>query len=167
MSRLPVLLTTGVLAAALGAGALGVASAASPAPTTPAPSSSPAKAGKQAQAKHAANGVLRRVAHGEFVVRQKAGFATIAVQRGEITAVSATSITLASKDGYSHSYIINTATKVRSKGQTVAVGELKTGQRAMVRATKTGATFTATRVACLRDKPAASTAPAPPGSTTG
>lgn len=163
MSRLPVLITTGVLAAGLGAGALGVASAASPAPAaptaTPSASDHPAKAGR-----HAGKGLARRVAHGEFVVRQKAGFATVALQRGEITAVSATSITLTSKDGYVHSYLISAQTKVRSKGQTVAVGELKNGERAMVRAVKTGTTYTASRIACVRERKT-STAPAPQGST--
>ncbi len=163
MSRLPVLLTTGVLAAALGAGALGVASAAAPAPTTsPEPSASPAKAGP-----HPTKGLMRRVAHGEFVVRQKGGFTTIAVQRGRITAVSATSITVASQDGYVRSYVVNADTKVRSKGTTVAVGALKAGEQAMIRSTKTGTTYTATRVAGLRAKAAASTAPAPQGSTSG
>jgi hypothetical protein len=167
MSRIPVLLTTGVLAAAVGAGALGVAAAAKP---TASPTGSSAASTPTKPAKHPAKGLVRRVAHGEFVVRQKGGFATIVLQRGTITAVNATAITLKSVDGYTGSYAITANTKIRSQGKPETVAELKLGEVAMIRGVKLGATATASRIAGVRegvkkDTAPAGTRPAPQGST--
>ena len=58
--------------------------------------------------------------HGEFTVRGRDGaFRTLAMQQGEATAVSATSITVRSEDGFSRTYARTAETKV-SDG--VAVG---------------------------------------------
>lgn len=52
--------------------------------------------------------------HGEHVVETPDGdYVEIAVQNGQITAVSATSITVRSEDGYSRTYTINADTKIR------------------------------------------------------
>lgn len=167
MSRIPALLTTGVLAAALGAGAFGVAAAASPSPG--APSADPSASAPSAKSAAKGPGLARRVLHGEFVVREKkkadapGGFRTVAVQRGEITAVTATSITLKSPDGYSRSYLVNAQTTVRAAGKPAEVSGLKTGERAQVRASKTGSTYTATRIAELR----AAKAPTPAAPSSG
>jgi len=67
--------------------------------------------------KHLLRGGPRGALHGEFVV--PAGddtFQTLAVQRGKVTAVSATSITLRSDDGYSATYAITGDTRVKAHG---------------------------------------------------
>lgn len=53
---------------------------------------------------------------------RKHGTVTVIVQRGEVTAVSATSVTLKSKDGWTHSYVLTDKTRVRGEGD-VAVGD--------------------------------------------
>ncbi len=150
-------LAVGVLGAGLGFGALGIASAAS-SPSTPRPGSSAAPGTDQPHAgQHAGQAgrhrhrFLRRVSHGEFVLRGRMGARTVAVQRGEITKVSPASITLKSIDGYSSTYAIDSATRVRAKGQPETVADLKVGQRAMVFADKTDTGFVAKRIGCLRE----------------
>jgi hypothetical protein len=52
--------------------------------------------------------------HGDQVVRTREGeYQEIAMQNGTITAVSTTSITVVSEDGYEQTYGINDATKIR------------------------------------------------------
>jgi hypothetical protein len=51
--------------------------------------------------------------HGESVVKKADGsFQTILEQRGTVEAVSGTSITVKSEDGYSQTYAVNTDTKI-------------------------------------------------------
>lgn len=71
---------------------------------------------------------LRQTGH-TTITREtkKHGTVTVQVQRGEVTAVSPTSITLRSKDGYTHSYLVTDKTKI--KGQRAS---LKVGARAQV-----------------------------------
>ena len=68
--------------------------------------------------------------------------------------ISTTSITLKSKDGYSHSYTVATTTKVREKRVAISVGDLKVGERAMVVALRTKDGDVARRIACVNDGPA-------------
>ena len=84
---------------------------------------------------------------------KRRGDLTILVQRGEVTAVSPTSISLRSKDGYAHSYVITARTKVRERGEVVELSDLKIGERAMVVALQTGQGDVARRIGCLRDAP--------------
>ena len=84
---------------------------------------------------------------------RKHGTVTVLVQRGTVDAVTPSSITLTSKDGYVHSYAITPKTKVREKGQPVALSELKTGERAMVIALRTKDGDNARRISCLRSAP--------------
>lgn len=78
------------------------------------------------------------------------GTVTVLVQRGEVTALSPTSITLRSKDGFAHSYVITAKTKVRDKGQLVSLSDLTLGERAMVVALRTPNGDDARRIGCLR-----------------
>jgi hypothetical protein len=80
----------------------------------------------------------------------KHGTVTVLVQRGEVTALSPTSISLKSKDGYTHSYVITAATKVREKGQPVQLSDLRVGERAMVVALHGAQGDVARRIGCLR-----------------
>lgn len=76
---------------------------------------------------------LRQTGH-TTITREtkKHGTVTVQVQRGEVTAVSPTSITLRSKDGYTHSYLVTDKTKVKSQRATVELSGLKVGARAQV-----------------------------------
>ncbi|HEY7147310.1 MAG TPA: hypothetical protein VH637_23935 [Streptosporangiaceae bacterium] len=83
--------------------------------------------------------------HGQVTVRKPGGgFQTVDIQRGQVTAVSATSITLRSADGYSHSYAISDATIVDA--QRGGISSVKTGHQASLVATVSGSTATAVRV---------------------
>jgi hypothetical protein len=90
-------------------------------------------------------GGLFGAVHGTAVVpRPGGGYQTIAFQNGKVTAVSSTSITLRSADGYSHSYGVTSSTLVNA--QRDGIGSIKTGNQVIVTATVSGSTATATRV---------------------
>jgi len=65
--------------------------------------------------------------HGTFVTPDKAGtgYQTIDTQKGSVTDVSATSITVKSKDGYTKTYIVTSTTDVNGKAGDIA--SVKTG----------------------------------------
>lgn len=89
-------------------------------------------------------GGLFGAVHGSAVVpKSGGGYQTIAFQNGKVTAVSSTSITLHSADGYSHSYRVTSSTLVNA--QRDGVGSIKTGNQVIVTATVSGST-TATRI---------------------
>jgi hypothetical protein len=78
--------------------------------------------------------------HGEFVVADGAGgYRTELTQTGTVTAISPTSITVLSEDGYSQSYVIPNPTG--NAGAPVAVAE-----PVVVRATRNGETATVTSI---------------------
>ncbi|MFE0024808.1 hypothetical protein [Amycolatopsis sp. NPDC059021] len=82
---------------------------------------------------------LRNAVHGDFVVADRDGnYTTERLQTGGITAISATSISLTSKDGYQQTYTIDSSTK--------KTGDPKTGQTVTVVAKVSGQTATATTI---------------------
>jgi hypothetical protein len=136
----------GLLGAGTAAG-FGVASAAS-SPTTaafaPSGSTTQPKAGNHPGLRRL---LAKRVEHGEFTIKGKDGKpAVVDVQRGQVTAVSATSITLKSEDGFTASYAVSADTKVRVGGAQKAMGDVKVGNNAGVVAKKDGSTVTAAAV---------------------
>src|SRR5437899_8921934 len=56
---------------------------------------------------------LRRVVHGDLIVRTKDGFENVTVDRGKVTAVSASSITIERPDGVSVTKAVTAETKFR------------------------------------------------------
>lgn len=78
--------------------------------------------------------------HGEFTQAQPA--ATYLFQRGAVTAVSATSMTVKSSDGFTARYAVTSSTRVRG----TTVDQLKVGTSVMVIATKEGASADQVRV---------------------
>lgn len=95
--------------------------------------------------------VLRTAGHLSVTKQtRKHGTVTVLVQRGEVTSVSPTSISLTSKDGFSHSYVISDKTKVREQRRTVKLTDVIVGQRAMVIALQTKDGDVARRISCLR-----------------
>jgi hypothetical protein len=90
-------------------------------------------------------GGLFGAVHGTAVVpKSGGGYQTIAFQNGKVTAVSSTSITLHSADGYSHSYRVTSSTIVNA--QRDGIGSIKAGNQVIITATVSGSTATATRI---------------------
>lgn len=90
-------------------------------------------------------GALFGAVHGQFVVAKPGGgYQTVDFQRGKVTAVSGTSITLESSDGYTHSYVVTRSTLVNA--QAGGISSVKTGNQASVEATVSGGTATATAI---------------------
>lgn len=155
-------ITVGVLA---GAGvAVAATSSSSPTPTpsaSPSASARPALPGmppKGAWRIHGAPGPfgpafagpgmlggLFGAVHGTVVVpKPGGGYQTVAFQNGKVTAVSSTSITLRSADGYSHTYPVTSSTNVNA--QRDGIGSIKVGNQVVVAATVSGSTTTVIRI---------------------
>ncbi|HEX3004011.1 MAG TPA: hypothetical protein VHO27_07360 [Angustibacter sp.] len=121
----------------------------------------------------------RGALHGELVVPQRdgTGTQTVVVQTGEVTAVSAKSLSLKSTDGYTATYVITSTTRVGARS--AGITSLKKGDTVSVLATKSGSTLTAVMVGARPDgarpdgaRPGTGprqrgTAPAPSPSATG
>jgi hypothetical protein len=83
--------------------------------------------------------------HGQYVVPKSCGgYHTVDFQNGKVTAVSSTSITVRSTDGYTHSYAVTGSTMVDA--QRSGISSIKTGNEVSVRATVSGSTATATSI---------------------
>ena len=86
--------------------------------------------------------------HGQYVApKSGGGYQTIDFQNGKVTAVSSTSITVRSADGYVHSYVVNGSTTVDA--QRGGISSVKAGHEVSVQATVSGSTATASRIADL------------------
>ncbi|MFM1966422.1 MAG: hypothetical protein RL134_2147 [Actinomycetota bacterium] len=94
-----------------------------------------------------ARGPEGHMLHSEGVVEQADGtYITVRMQEGEVTAVSATSLTVKSADGYTSTYVINSDTELeRDRAEDAP----KVGDTVHVRATVTGSTATADDVHAL------------------
>ena len=101
---------------------------------------------------------LRSTGHLTLTVHtKKHGTVTVIVQRGEVTALSPTSISLRSKDGWTHTYVVTDRTKVREHRQPVDYSELSVGEKAMVIAVQTDKGDVARRIGCLSGQAASQT----------
>lgn len=120
---------------------------------TPAPSATGApdeQSGKQGRpGKHGFGGpgkhLGRDALHGEFVTKDAdGGFRTMATQQGEVTAVSPTSITVRSEDGFSRTYAVTDDTTVVSANE--GIDDVKAGDTVHVGAQVAEGTATAVRI---------------------
>ncbi|GAY14039.1 hypothetical protein [Mycobacterium sp. shizuoka-1] len=85
-------------------------------------------------------GGVGRTVHGETVVSDgEGGFSTELTQTGDVTAASATSVTVRSADGYSQTYVLDADTRRPPQ-------PLEAGVQVSVRATERGGVATATTV---------------------
>ncbi|PWR09993.1 hypothetical protein DKT68_10410 [Micromonospora acroterricola] len=127
---------------------LDVRTVAAPAPggsATPGPSPS---AGEKARQKHGEDWRKRRQArvllrrntlHGEAVVQSKDGAEqTVAVQRGEVTAVDGDSMTVKSTDGFTMTWTFGDDLRVVERRATVQPSEVKVGATLGVAGAKDG-----------------------------
>ena len=85
-------------------------------------------------------GLLRSVLHGTFTIQGASGPTEVTLQRGRVTAASATSITVASSDGFSATYAITSSTVVKRDRAAVTGDKLVVGDTALVRASAGTAT---------------------------
>jgi ketopantoate hydroxymethyltransferase len=84
--------------------------------------------------------------HGQVVVaKQGGGYETMDVQRGSVTAVSSSSITVKSSDGFSATYVVTSSTNVIA--ESAGIGSVKVGDTVMVSAVVNGKTANAVVVA--------------------
>jgi hypothetical protein len=91
--------------------------------------------------------------HGQFVApKPGGGYQTIDTQRGSVTAVSTTSITVKSSDGYTKTYQVTSSTNVDA--QRAGIGSVKPGQAVSVLATAHGSSATATQIVDFAALPA-------------
>lgn len=165
--------STGIVVAAVGIGALGVAGAAFAAASDPSPSPSGSYGmpggdrdgdgdgphgegapglgapgapggGHGDRGGHGMRGPGMGI-HGTFVVPQPdgSGYQTVHMQRGEVTAVSASSITVTSEDGYSKTYVVDSTTEVNRDG---AIADIAVGATVMVVGVAGDDSVTATRI---------------------
>ncbi|HTJ34488.1 MAG TPA: hypothetical protein VL738_14780 [Dactylosporangium sp.] len=114
------------------------AAAAQPTPTpTPPETTNSAPAGHD---------MLSGVLHGEGLVQTTKGPVRVAMQRGEATKLTPTSVTVVSTDGYSRTWTLTNNVRVYDKRHTLQPGALKAGAQLAVAGTApaaAGATPTA------------------------
>ena len=90
------------------------------------------------------------ILHGEVVLsKEGGGTQTVLVQKGAVTAVSATEVTVRSTDGFTTAYTVNGDTKV--KADTDEIGSVAKDEEVLVVAPKSGDRHTATVLVDLTD----------------
>ena len=160
-------------------GAAGIAAAADPTPTP-----SPGAQGQAVQPGPPPEGMgmrhgmgrgergpgglgMRGAVHGEFVVPDGTGWRTVAMQRGVVTSVSSTALTVKSKDGYTKTYVITADTMVNAARD--GIGSIKKDEDVAVVAEVKGGTSTAVDVRDLTQLKAhrRDFGPPPPGGPSG
>ena len=111
--------------------------------------------------------LLNHVVRGDLTVRAKGGsYVQVHYERGQVTAVSSTSITIKGPDGKGASFAVTAATKIRSAGKVEAIGDVSVGQNAMVFGTGGDGAWSAVLIRGIAPRPATKNAnPAPGGST--
>lgn len=111
--------------------------------STPSTPSSGASTPADGPSKHKHRGLLARAEHGQVTVRTKTGTEVLDLQRGLVTAVSPTSITVKSQDGFTTTYVVSSTTKVRKNKQASAIGSVANGDSVEIVAIHSGNTDTA------------------------
>jgi len=166
----------------VGGTAAGVAFAASPGSTTTTGTTTTAQTAPQHKAAngaphkgmkgHRPRGLEQRALYGEFTVRgRNHTYTTVDLRKGQVSAVSPTSITVTSLDKTSGTFVVNSATKVRKNGAKATINDVKVGDRVVVMGTRSGNTLTAKAIVVPKARPAgakkpggtSSTAPSPTG----
>jgi hypothetical protein len=109
----------------------------------PTPSGSPDAKGHKARRPLLRRELAQHVEHGEVVVQTKDGDKTVNVQRGTVTAITATSVTVKSADGFTQTWAFGSPLKVIEHRNTVQPSDVKTGIQIGVAGVKNGSTVTA------------------------
>jgi hypothetical protein len=156
MKRTSKLIAAGVgtLALAGGIGA-GVSYAAGPTPgPTGAPTASPTAQTPKSPANpkdgaRKGRALLARALHGEVTLAGPK-HRVVDFQRGTVEAVSATSVTVQSKDGFSATYVLGSHTVVFKAGVAATAADIQSNHAVRVLAVKDGTTLTAQRIGLPR-----------------
>ena len=77
-------------------------------------------------------GLLKHLEHGELTLQTKKGDRTVDLQRGVVSAVSPTSISVTSPDKFAGTYAVDASTKVRTHGGLVSISAVHTGDQVFV-----------------------------------
>lgn len=80
-------------------------------------------------------GLLNRIEHGELTLQTRQGDRTVDLQRGVVSAVSPTSISVTSPDKFAGTYTVDSSTKVRTRSGLVSISAVHTGDQVFVVAT--------------------------------
>ena len=155
-----ILAAVAITAIAAGAGVAVLATGGSPSPasssgqlaSTPSPSPSASRSGAPGPGHRFFGGFgggfgagVAGALHGQFVVpRSGGGYQTEDTQRGSVTAVSTSSITVKSADGFTKTYQVTSSTVVDARRD--GIGSVKDGHQVSVLATVSGGTATATNI---------------------
>ena len=116
------------------------------------------------------NVLLRRSFSGDVTFRTKTGFETLHYERGTVTAVGASSLTVQTPDGVSTTFTVTSSTHIRYGGAAAQLSQLISGDRAVVfGASTTGAAgpFTASLVRAAPPAKAATPQSSPTSTTPG
>jgi len=98
--------------------------------------------------------MAKNLEHGEFVSREDGKNVTHDVIHGEVTAVSATSISVKATDGFSLTFTVNGDTRVRARdGDKAAdkITDIRAGDTVFASGVKDGSTVTAKHVVKAKD----------------
>jgi hypothetical protein len=76
--------------------------------------------------------ILARGVHGEVTYKAKAGFATVAFERGTVESASSSAVTVQAADGTTWTWDVVSNTVVRQSGQVVAENTLAQGDKVLV-----------------------------------
>jgi hypothetical protein len=121
----------------------------SPAAAPESPSANPDK--KERRERQRARAQLRKnILHGDVVVQTKDGTKTVAVQRGEVTEISESSITVKSSDGYTATWSFASDLHVVRHSSTVKPEEIKAGTMVGIVGAKEGEKFVARLIVAPR-----------------
>jgi uncharacterized protein DUF5666 len=95
--------------------------------------------------------LIGRTERAEITGATADGTRTILYVRGQIAALSASSITITLRDGTTQVFTIDATTTVRERGKPVKASDLATGDRAMAFGTRNAdGTYTARLIRCVR-----------------
>ena len=109
----------------------------------PAPSASAAPSNRLEHRRAIRRYLRKNTLHGEVVVQGKDGVKTIVVQRGTVTAVTSTGVSVKSTDGFVLTWTFGDQLRVLQDRKTVQAGAVKTGAEIGIAGTKDGSTSSA------------------------
>ena len=121
-------------------GGIAFAANSSPSTTTTSPTAAAPATGHQHRA-------AARVEHDQLTVRTKTGDQLLDVQRGQVTAVSPTSVTVRSQDGFTATYGVSSTSTVRVQKKASTIANVHIGDQVAVAAVHSGNTDTIRRIA--------------------
>jgi hypothetical protein len=96
--------------------------------------------------------LARNVQHGEVVVKTKNGDKTIDVQRGTVTAINSSTVTVKSSDGFTQTWTFGSPIHVIEHRASVQPGNVAAGATVGIAGTKSGGTLTAALLVIAQPK---------------